>query len=172
MAKLRLIISAIIAFLFYAAWAYYANSLVSDDSSVLIKAAIVQGTYSGSITLIFTFILELFHAKFGHKDLSIAFLVPRWSNSTRTKSETEVIVEDALEDITNACSGNCVPGMLLAPIPALLIQTILVVAINIWFATPNLWLTVAPSVIFSAIYGYSYSITLTKRQQRSKVTKL
>lgn len=172
MAKLRLIMSAIIAFLFYAAWAYYANSLVSDDSSVLIKAAIVQGTYSGSITLIFTFMLELFHAKFGHTDLRIAFLVPRWSNSTRTKSETQMIVEDALEGITNACSGNCVPGMLLVPIPALLIQTILVVAINIWFATPNLWLTVAPSVIFSAIYGYSYSITLTKRQQRSKVTKL
>jgi hypothetical protein len=38
-----------------------------------------------------------------------------------------------------------------------------VISVNIAFMTPNLWLTVAPSIFFSAIYGYIYSFSLTKK---------
>jgi hypothetical protein len=47
MAFLRLALSAILAFSFYASWAYYANSLVTADKAILLKAALVQCTYSG-----------------------------------------------------------------------------------------------------------------------------
>jgi len=171
MAAVRLLISGLIAFTFYAAWAYYANSLVTDDSSLLLKAAIVQGSYSGGITLFFTFILEFFHAKFGHAGFCIAFLTPRWGKAgTEEPCETDIVVEEALSEIKKTCSGNSIPGMLVVPLPALLIQSILVISVNVLFATPNLWLTVAPSIFFSAIYGYTYSISLTKRQQRASVT--
>ncbi|WP_371195648.1 hypothetical protein [Glaciecola sp. SC05] len=171
MAAIRLILSGIIAFSFYAAWAYYANSLVTDDQSVLIKAALVQGSYSGGITLFFTFILEFLHSKFGHSNICIAFLMPRWPTSNKQQScETDIVLEEVLSELKQSCSGNYIPGMLLVPLPALVLQTILVVAVNLAFETPNLWLTVAPSIVFSAIYGYSYSIALSKRQQRSKVT--
>jgi hypothetical protein len=157
--------------MFYAAWAYYANSLVSNDHSVLIKAAIVQGTYSASITLFFTFLIEFFHARFGHSNICLAWILPQWSKQDESHDcSTKVTVEDSLISIKRTFSGNALPGMLVVPLPALLIQTILVVTINLLFATPNLWLTVAPSILFSAIYGYSYSIGLTKRQIRSRVT--
>ena len=56
---IRLTLSGAVAFFFYALWAYYANSLVTDNTEVLYKAALVQGTYSGIITLVFTLLLEL-----------------------------------------------------------------------------------------------------------------
>lgn len=171
MAAIRLILSGIIAFVFYAAWAYYANSLVTDDSAILVKAALVQGTYSGGITLIFTVILEFFHNKFGHSGICIAFLTPRWpKKNTNTLSETDIVVQEALSEAKETFAGNTMCGMFLVPLPALFVQTIFVVAVNVAFNTPNLWLTVAPSILFSALYGYAYSISLTKRQRRARVT--
>ncbi|MFC4700541.1 hypothetical protein ACFO4O_10250 [Glaciecola siphonariae] len=171
MALLRLVISGLLAFCFYAAWAYFANSLVTNDTQILFKAALVQGSYSGAITLFFTFLLEYFHAKHGHASFCLSFVMPRWSSHTKAKPcKTLLIFDDALERVKHQCAGNCIAGMLVVPLPALLIQTVLVITINVAFSTPNLWLTVAPSIIFSALYGYSYSITLTKRQQRASVT--
>jgi hypothetical protein len=34
--------------------------------------------------------------------------------------------------------------------------------------TPNLWLTVAPSIFFSMVYGYVYSISLTKKLKHAQ----
>jgi hypothetical protein len=171
MASLRLIVSGLLAFFFYASWAYYANSLVTDEQAILIKAALVQGTYSASITLFFTLLLEFFHTKFGHSAWCVSLIVPRWSkDSADEQCQTLAAVKDALDSSKRLCSGQSVPGMLLVPLPALLIQIVLLLAVNIVFATPNLWLTVAPSIVFSAIYGYSYSIGLSKTQTRSKAT--
>jgi hypothetical protein len=171
MAVFRLLISATIAFIFYASWAYYANSLVTNDKQILARAAVVQGTYSAGITLFFTVLLEFFHARFGHSRLCLACIVPRWSkDDVDHPCITKTTVAESLSTIKLACAGNSIPGMLLVPLPALFLQTALVIVINIAFATPNLWLTVAPSIVFSAVYGYSYSIGLTKGQTRSKVT--
>jgi hypothetical protein len=171
MAFLRLALSAILAFSFYASWAYYANSLVTADKAILLKAALVQGTYSGGITLFFTFLLEYFHTKFGHSAWCVSLIVPRWSkDSDDEKCQTKEAVEDALASSQQRCSGNYLPGMLLVPIPALLVQCTLLITVNVLFATPNLWLTIAPSIVFSAIYGYLYSVSLSKSQARSKLT--
>lgn len=176
-AILRLALSGIIAFFFYAAWAYYANSLVIDDTQVLYKAALVQGAYSGGITLVFTFVLELFYKLFSNKHYCLAFIVPafpklsffkpawfsREASAADIDCATTSTFETTLKEIEKTCSGACVPGMILTPIPAIAIQSLFVIGVNTAFMTPNLWLTVAPSIIFSSIYGYAYSISLTKK---------
>jgi hypothetical protein len=165
LALIRLFISGLVAFAFYAAWAYYANSLVSDDKQVLFKAAIVQGTYSGGITLIFTFVIELCHKLFRNKEFCLPLIVPTLLKPSFFSKEcaSTKTFESSLESVEKACHGKCIPGMLITPIPAILVQSTFVIGINIAFMTPNLWLTVAPSIFFSAMYGYMYSISLTKK---------
>jgi hypothetical protein len=163
-ALIRLVASGIIAFVSYAAWAYYANSLVTNDSAVLIKAAIVQGSYSGAITLFFTFLLEVFYHKFGKSTYCLAFITPHINAHSKTQvCSTLETFKAGLELSERQCEGKCVAGSLLSPLPALAIQSVMVISVNIAFATPNLWLTVAPSIVFSAIYGYSYSLSLAKK---------
>lgn len=169
-AFIRLAISGLIAFFFYAAWAYYANSLVTDDPQTLYKAALVQGTYSGAITLIFAFTLELFHKILSNKHYCLPFIVPTVTRPAffSKECETTKTFEVSLNNIERACSGTCLPGVLLTPLPAIALQGSFVVAVNIAFMTPNLWLTVAPSIFFSAIYGYIYSISLTRKLRLSQ----
>jgi hypothetical protein len=164
-AFIRLAVSGITAFFFYAAWAYYANSLVTDDTVVLYKAALVQGTYSAGITLIFTFMLELCHKFFRHKQFCLPFVVPTVAKPGFLNKEyaADKSFEASLLAIERARKGSCVPGVLLTPLPAIAVQSIFVVGINIAFMTPNLWLTVAPSIFFSAVCGYTYSIALSKK---------
>jgi hypothetical protein len=162
---IRLLLSALIAFSAYAGWAYFANSLVTSDTDVLLRSALVQGTYSASVTLIFTALLEVFHKKFGSSAYCLPLITPR-INVTPTQSHkctTLETFEASLELVEKKCKGKCLPGELISPIPALAIQSILVILVNIAFSTPNLWLTVAPSIFFSAIYGYSYSYALAKK---------
>ena len=52
----RLTLSALIAFLFYAAWAYLANMGAVSDALTLYRVALVQGLTSGTITLVFTIV--------------------------------------------------------------------------------------------------------------------
>jgi hypothetical protein len=162
---IRLAISGLIAFCFYAAWAYYANSLVTNDPETLYKAALVQGSYSGGITLIFAFTLELFHKILSNKYYCLPFIVPTVARPAffSKACETTKTFEVSLNNIERACSGTCLPGVLLTPLPAIALQGSFVVAVNIAFMTPNLWLTVAPSIFFSAVYGYIYSISLTRK---------
>jgi hypothetical protein len=162
---IRLILSGLIAFFSYAAWAYYANSLVSDDRSILLKAALVQGVYSGSITLIFTFLLEVFYKRFGSSNYCLGFVIPTINAkpTATTQCNTQKVFESSLALSQKKCNGSCLPGVIISPLPALFIQTVMVISVNIFFNTPNLWLTVAPSIFFSAIYGYAYSIGLAKK---------
>lgn len=170
-ALLRLALSASIAFCFYAAWAYFANSLVSQDKAVLLKAALVQGTYSGGITLIFTIMLEFFTTKLSNKSFCLPLIIPSLFKASlfSNKCATTETFQANLNSLEKKCSGLCLPGMLITPLPALFLQSILVISINVVFATPNLWLTVLPSILFSGIYGYVYSIGLTNKRQKSLV---
>lgn len=170
LALLRLAISGLVAFFFYASWAYYANSLVTDDTQVLYKAALVQGVYSGTITLVFTFLLELSYKMLSNKQYCLPFMLPSLIRPAffNKECETTKTVETSLKKFEQACNGACIPGMLLTPLPAIAVQSIFVIAVNIAFMTPNLWLTVAPSVFFSAIYGYAYSMSLSKKLKRAR----
>lgn len=161
---IRLFVSALIAFTSYAAWAYYANSLVTDDPDILFRAAMVQGGYSGGITLFFTLLLEVFFKKFGSSVYCLPLIVPRINAkvSPTNKCATLETFEASIRFSEQNCKGACLPGELVSPIPALFIQSILVILVNLVFNTPNLWLTVAPSILFSAIYGYTYSFALAR----------
>jgi hypothetical protein len=164
---LRLFISALIAFVSYALWAYYANSLVTNDTAVLLRAALVQGSYSAGITLFFTLLLEICFHKFGKNPYCLAFIVPVINAKPTSKSKCPTLetFEASLDLSQKKCDGASLPGELISPLPALLLQSVLVISVNIAFSTPNLWLTVAPSIIFSAIYGYIYSFALARKHK-------
>ena len=162
MAIFRLFISGIVSFAFYAAWAWYANSFVTQDDAILLKAAIVQGSYSGGMTLGFTAMLELLFKKFGANTFCLALITPRWSyHSAEKPCATRGVFWNALNVFKKQKIG--LPGKLVVPLPALLIQSVLVIAVNVYFATPNLWATVLPSIFFSGVYGYVYSFSLSKK---------
>lgn len=165
---IRLMLSGMIAFFCYAGWAYYANSLVTSEHDVLIKAALVQGVYSACITLVFTFLLEYFFSKVGANYYCLVLIVPRINSRHSIKQPCSTLSTFAagIMESEQRCNGSCLPGIVLSPLPALIIQSISVTAVNVTFDTPNLWLTVAPSIIFSAIYGYAYSVVLAKKHQR------
>jgi len=159
----RLVVSGLVAFFFYAAWAWYANSLLVDDPQVLFKAALVQGGYSGAMTFLFTAMLELFFKKFGANSFCLAFITPRWSSHTeQNPCATKATFVEALKKFAKKTHKE-VAGKFLVPLPAMLIQAILVFAINIAFQTPNLILTVLPSIFFSGVYGYFYSLSISKK---------
>jgi len=129
------------------------------------KAALVQGIYSGAVTLFFTVLIEAFNKIFVNKAYCLPFVVPTVIKPSLFSKEcaTTQTFEANLASIEQKCDGTCLPGMLVTPLPALIVQSILVVAVNIVFETPNLWLTVLPSILFSGIYGYIYSIGLSKK---------
>ena len=159
---IRLILSGVVAFCFYFGWAYWANSGPAIDPAMTLQSALVQGLYSGLVTLGFTFLLEQANAKWSNRCLSLAFMVPvLCSVHSPTKQATAMrsAMNHALEYSAEKASGSCLPGVVFAPLLPIIVQSILVIGINVINHTPNLWLTVAPSILFSAIYAYSYSIT-------------
>lgn len=171
---IRLIFSGIVAFCFYFAWAYWANSSPDIDPSMTLKSALVQGLYSGTITLGFTFLLEQANDKLSHRCLSLAFMVPvlcAVHSPTRQASAMRSAMNDALELSARKVAGTSLPGVVFAPLLPIVVQSILVIGVNVLNQTPNLWLTVAPSIAFSGIYAYSYSITLWRSGQRDHIAQ-
>lgn len=120
-AKSRAIISAIVAFSFYSIWTWWVNSMVSDDQMLVLRSALLQGSYSALMTATFT-----------------AFL-----NWTLSKMK-------------------CNKRPYLAVIPPLLVQSTMVILLNVINQTPSLWATVAPSIFFTGLYGVIYSFSLLK----------
>ncbi len=57
-AKNRAILSAIVAFSFYSAWSYWVNAMVSDDLMLVVRSALLQGSYSALMTVTFTALLN------------------------------------------------------------------------------------------------------------------
>ncbi|WP_181901576.1 hypothetical protein [Thalassotalea euphylliae] len=165
--KLRLIWSALVAFVFYFAWAYWANNIEGIDRETVLRAAFVQASFSASVTLVFTFVLEKAVAKFGGSCFSLVFIVPvLCSVHSKTRHNLAILntFNEALDAAATHLKGKCVTGSLLAPLVPLSVQASLVIMVNVINQTPNLWLTVAPSIFFSALYGYSYTFTLLKQR--------
>ena len=155
--------SATVAFGFYFGWAFWANSGPEISPDVQWRTAIIQGSYSGFVTLFFTFLLEKSIAKFGAHCLSLAFMTPILC-SVHSKSRQNLAIYAAfnhgLSTSAKYLAGKKISGALLAPLLPLLVQSSLVILVNYLNQTPNLWLTVAPSILFTALYGYVYTFTL------------
>jgi hypothetical protein len=165
--KVRLFVSATISLVFYFCWSYWANNMVSEDHALVLRSAIVQGTLSATITLLFTLILEKSVAKLGGVRISLIFVVPILC-SVHSKSRENIAIFKAFNSALNTSasflSGNVIPGTLLAPLLPICFQASIAIAVNILNQTPNLWLTVTPSIVMTAIYGYIYTFTLLKKQ--------
>ena len=112
-AKTQTILSVLVSFIFYFAWTWYANSLVTNDVALLLRSAFVQSSYSAFMTLTFATLLT-------------------W---TITKMK-------------------CHNHPYIAIIPPLLMQSTTVYLINYLNQTPNLILTIIPSIFFTAIFGF------------------
>lgn len=173
-AKQRLALSALIATVFYGGWSYFANSLVSDDTALVLRSALVQGVYSGSITLMFTWLLEGAYKRVGARHFSFAFVVPLVCLAHSPSEHAYRIRQSfntALERSASWFKGTCWPGAILAPLLPLLVQSLLVIGVNVVNQTPNLALTVAPSIFFSGLYGYMYTFALYKKYQKEQQTQ-
>lgn len=161
--QVRLIISAVISFCFYFAWSYWANSMASDDQGLVLRSAIVQGSLSATITLLFTFTLEKLVSKFGQSYLSLVFIVPIICTvHSKTKQNIAIFrsFRSSLDKFAKYFNNNSIPGTLLAPLLPIMLQSSIAIGVNIINQTPNLWLTVTPSILITAIYGYVYTFTL------------
>ncbi len=166
---LRLILSAIISFSFYFVWAYWANSMATDDQALVLRSALVQGTLSAIITILFTFILEKSVARFGKSYLSLMFVVPIICTVHSKTSQNIAIFKtfkNALDSSAKYLSNNAIPGSLLAPLLPIAIQSSIAICVNWINQTPNLWLTVVPSILMTAIYGYVYTYSLLSKPKQ------
>ena len=164
----RLFWSALVSFVFYFCWSYWANSMATDDSALVLRSAIVQGSLSASVTLVFTFALEFAVKRFGDSCLSLVFVVPILCGVHSKTTQNIAIFRTfnaALDLSAKKASGAFLPGTLFAPLLPLLIQSSLTIGVNILNQTPNLWLTVAPSIFFTGVYGYVYTFTLLKKRE-------
>lgn len=121
-AKTQTILSVLVSFIFYFAWTWYANSLVTNDVALLLRSALIQSSYSAFMTLTFTTLLSWTIAKM-----------------------------------------KCHDHPYIAIIPPLLMQSTMVYFINYLNQTPNLILTIIPSIFFTAIFGVFFAFTLLKK---------
>ena len=170
----RLSVSVIVAFLFYGGWSLFANALVTAEMDILVRSALVQGFYSAGVTLTFTWMLEKAYCKSESKYISLAFVVPLvcWvHHDTKQAGLMRQVFNETLDRSASWFNGRSWPGAAFAPLLPLAIQATLVIGVNTLNQTPNLLLTVAPSILFSALYGYMYTIALYKRAQKYQSTE-
>jgi hypothetical protein len=143
--------------------------MVSDDQALVLRSALVQGTLSATITILFTFALEKSVSRFGGNCLSLILVVPVIC-SVRSRTTQNIAIfrtfNSALDTSAKYLSGVSLPGTMLAPILPIAIQSSIAIGVNIVNQTPNLWLTVAPSILITAIYGYVYTFTLLSKPEQ------
>ncbi len=157
------------SFVFYFSWAYWANSSADIAKSVTFQAALVQGLYSGFVTLFFTFILEKVVNKYKSSYVTLAFVTPIIC-MFHSKTPQNVAIRQSFNNAINSSAsylGNKkIAGVLFAPIIPITVQSSLVIMVNVINQTPNLALTVAPSIFFTALYAYTYMLALLKKVER------
>lgn len=166
-AKWRLMLSAGVALLFYGSWAYWVNSSPSIATEVSLRSAVVQGGYSGLMTLIFTLILENSANRFNNNFVSLALITP-FICSLHHQTKRNKIIFNALNTLLNRLAkATRKPrnALYIAPLLPLSIQAFLVILVNYVNQTPNLLLTVLPSILFSAVYGYAYLFSFFNQQK-------
>ena len=169
--NLRLVLSGVISFVFYFVWAYWANSAPNILEKITLKTALVQGSYSGFITLFFTFILEKVVSKYRGSTISLAFITPilcKFHSKSLQNMAIKQSLNNAIELSAQYFKEKKFTGALLAPIIPIIIQSVLVITVNIINKTPNLLLTVAPSIIFTALYAYIYMFSMINQTQKTK----
>jgi len=158
-----------VSFVFYFSWAYWANSSADIAKSVTLQAALVQGLYSGFVTLFFTFILEKVVNKYKSSYVTLAFVTPIIC-MFHSKTPQNVAIRQSFNNaINSSASYLCnkkIAGVLFAPIIPITVQSSLVIMVNVINQTPNLALTVAPSIFFTALYAYTYMLALLKKVER------
>jgi hypothetical protein len=158
-----------VSFVFYFSWAYWANSSADIAKSVTLQAALVQGLYSGFVTLFFTFILEKVVNKYKSSYVTLAFVTPIIC-MFHSKTPQNVAIRQSFNNAINSSAsylGNKkIAGVLFAPIIPITVQSSLVIIVNVINETPNLALTVAPSIFFTALYAYTYMLALLKKIER------
>ncbi|WP_272994486.1 hypothetical protein [Paraglaciecola agarilytica] len=168
--RMRLAMSAVVAFVFYCSWTYWANSLATDDLGLILRSALVQGTLSGSITIVFTFTLEKVVQRFNSHYVSLLFVVPiLCSVYANTKQNIAIFktFNHALDNAASRIASTKISGVILAPLLPIGMQGSIALVVNLINHTPNILLTVAPSILFSAIYGYVYTFTLLKNNAKA-----
>ena len=157
------------SFIFYFSWAFWANSAADIAKSVTLQAALVQGLYSGFVTLFFTFILEKVVNKYKSSYVTLAFVTPIIC-MFHSKTPQNVAIRQSFNNAINSSAsylGNKkIAGVLFAPIIPITVQSSLVIMVNVINQTPNLALTVAPSIFFTALYAYTYMLALLKKIER------
>ena len=57
-ARVRAVLSAVVAFTFYTIWSWWVNSMVSEDQMLVLRSALLQGSYSAMMTVTFTSFLN------------------------------------------------------------------------------------------------------------------
>lgn len=167
-AYLRLLISALIAFCFYGAWAFYANQSQAVTNTVLYQIALVQASTSAAITLGFTMLTEWSYRRFGQRCVSFAFVTPLLClpyHNTPYAKQFKRSFNQLLDNSAGYLHANRFSGALFAPLVPMVLQGTIVIGVNVVNATPNLWLTVIPSIFFSGLYGYVYTFSLYKKDQ-------
>jgi len=82
-ARSRAWLSALVAFSFYTAWSWWVNSMVSDDMALVLRSAVLQGSYSAMMTITFTTFLNWTLCRMKcHKRPYIAVIPPLLFQST------------------------------------------------------------------------------------------
>ena len=164
--NIRLILSGVVSFVFYFSWAYWANSSADIAKSDTLQAALVQGLYSGFVTLFFTFILEKVVNKYKSSYVTLAFVTPIIC-MFHSKTPQNVAIRQSFNNAINSSASHLnnkkIAGVLFAPIIPITVQSSLVIIVNVINETPNLALTVAPSIFFTALYAYTYMLALLKK---------
>lgn len=154
------------SFIFYFSWAFWANSAADIAKSVTFQAALVQGLYSGFVTLFFTFILEKVVNKYKFSYVTLAFVTPiicMFHSKTPQNVAIRQSFNNAINSSASYLSNKKKAGVLFAPIIPITVQSSLVIMVNVVNQTPNLALTVAPSIFFTALYAYTYMLALLKK---------
>ena len=57
-ARTRAVLSAVVAFTFYTIWSWWVNAMVSEDQMLVLRSALLQGSYSAMMTVTFTSFLN------------------------------------------------------------------------------------------------------------------
>ncbi|PCI60342.1 MAG: hypothetical protein COB35_09475 [Gammaproteobacteria bacterium] len=123
-AKLQTFFAVVVSFVFYCSWSWFANHTALNDQFLLLRGALIQGSYSAFMTLTFSSFLS--------------FVIEKM---------------------------KCHKHPFLAIIPPLMIQSAIVYGINYLNHTPNIMLTITPSIFFTALYGVVFAFTLLKKPQ-------
>ena len=164
-ATIRLLLSAFVAFCFYGGWAYFANMTPTVSAEVLWQVALVQASTSAAITFGFTLITEWSYRRFKSSYISFAFVTPLLClpyHHSPYASQIKQSFNQLLDQSAGYLRHNRFSGALFSPLVPMSFQAIIVISVNVINETPNLWLTVTPSILFSGIYGYIYTLSLYK----------